>query len=309
MNMHNLMAQDLSWVWAVLGGLGVFLIVYGIARPKISSGGPVSERDQIREAGLLANLAYQASVGYDDHTGNIERQLQAANWFWAPGELAPPDSEAPYYTVSGYRAACIYQALFYGIIGFLAGTLITYLVEIPFFLVLPAAGLLALVGYTGPATQLQTAVKQRQQRMTVELAFRLPELAAVVSTGRSLTQALRVLTERPGGPFITEIARLLRTYDVTTSFEAAVAAVIAHNHFAPLTEFLQQLKLVAARGGSLAPTLQVQATAAQQRLKRHLIEQGLENAEQMQLPVVAGSMLIVLGLVAGPALWMMVRYL
>jgi hypothetical protein len=115
--------------------------------------------------------------------------------------------------------------------------------------------------------------------------------------------------ERPGGPFVTEIARLLRTYDVTTSFETAVASVINHNHFAPLTEFLQQLELVESRGGSLAPALRVQAEAAQKRLKRHLIEQGQANAQQMQLPVVSGSSVIVLGLVAGPALWMMVNYL
>jgi hypothetical protein len=53
----------------------------------------------------------------------------------------------------------------------------------------------------------------------------------------------------------------------------------------------------------------VQAEAAQKRLKRHLIEQGQANAQQMQLPVVSGSSVIVLGLVAGPALWMMVNYL
>jgi Flp pilus assembly protein TadB len=309
MNMNNLMAQDLIWVWAILGGIGVFLAVYGIAKPKLSGGGPTSERDQIREAGLMANLAYRVAVDHGDETGKLERQLKAANWFWAPGELEPPDPAAPFYTVRGYRAACIYQALFYGVAGFLAGTIMTYLAETPFLLVLPVAGLLALVGYTGPGAQLQAAVKQRQHRMTVEMAFRLPELAAVVSTGRSLTQALRVLMERPGGPFITEIARLLRTYDVTTSFETAVASVINHNHFAPLTEFLQQLELVESRGGSLAPALRVQAEAAQKRLKRHLIEQGQANAQQMQLPVVSGSSVIVLGLVAGPALWMMVNYL
>lgn len=302
-------AQDLFWLWPLLGGLGVFVIVYTLAKPRFSGGGPVSERDQIREAGLGANVAYRVAVEYEDQTGKIERLLKAANWFWAPGELDPPDPAAPFYTARGYRAACVYQALFYGVGGLLCGSVLAYLTDLPLLVALGIAGLAALVGYTGPGAQLRAAVQARQHRMTVEMAFRLPELAAIVSTGRSLTQALRELLSRPGGPFMTEIARLLRVYDVTTSFESSVAAVINHNHFAPLTEFLQQLQLVESRGGSLAPALHVQAQAAQQRLRRRLIEQGLKNANQMQTPVVAGNILVTLGLVAGPALWMLFTYL
>jgi hypothetical protein len=302
-------AQDLFWLWPLLGGLGVFVIVYTLAKPRFSGGGPVSERDQIREAGLGANVAYRVAVEYEDQTGKIEQLLKAANWFWAPGELDPPDPAAPFYTARGYRAACVYQALFYGVVGLLCGAVLAYLTDLPLVLALGIAGLAALVGYTGPGAQLRAAVQARQHRMTVEMAFRLPELAAIVSTGRSLTQALRELLSRPGGPFMTEIARLLRVYDVTTSFESSVAAVINHNRFAPLTEFLQQLQLVESRGGSLAPALRVQAQAAQQRLRRRLIEQGLKNANQMQTPVVAGNILVTLGLVAGPALWMLFTYL
>ncbi len=301
--------QNLFWLWPLLGGLGVFVIVYTLAKPRFSGGGPVSERDQIREAGLGAHVAYRVAVEYEDQTGEIEQRLKAANWFWAPGEMDPPDPAAPFYTARGYRAACVYQALFYGAVGLLCGAVLAYLTDLPLVLALGIAGLAALVGYTGPGSQLRAAVQVRQHRMTVEMAFRLPDLAAIVSTGRSLTQALRELLSRPGGPFMTEIARLLRVYDVTTSFESSVAAVVNHNRFAPLTEFLQQLQLVESRGGSLAPALRVQAQAAQQRLRRRLIEQGLKNANQMQTPVVAGNILVTLGLVAGPALWMLFTYL
>lgn len=308
--MLSVTAQELFWLWPLLGGLGVFVIVYTLAKPKLGgSGGPVSQRDQIPESGPMANVAYRVVVNYRDERGKIERLLKAANWFWAPGEMEPPDPAAPFYTVRGYRAACVYQALCYGVLGLVVGSVLAYLLEIPLFIALGVAGLAALVGYTGPGSQLQAAVQARQHRMTVEMAFRLPELAAIVSTGRSLTQALRELLSRPGGPFMSEIARLLRAYDVTTSFESSVAAVINHNHFAPLTEFLQQLQLVESRGGSLAPALRVQADAAQQRLRRRLIEQGLQNANQMQTPVVAGNILVTLGLVAGPALWMLFTYL
>ncbi len=301
--------QTLIWIAAILGGLAIFVIVYTLARPQTRGKRTVAKRDRIPDGNPLAGMAYRVAVGYQDETGNLEQLLKAANWFWAPGELEPPDPSAPFYSARGYHAACIYQALLYGVLGLLASTTLSLLLEAPFLLAVIIAVLAALAGYTGPAAQLQSAVQQRQHRMTVEMAFRLPELASVVSTGRSLTQALRELTSRPGGPFITEIARLLRTYDVTTSFEAAVGATISHNDFAPLTEFLQQLQLVESRGGSLTPALRVQARAAQERLRRRMIEQGVQNASRMELPVVVGSIVVTMGLVAGPALWMFFVYI
>jgi hypothetical protein len=40
-----------------------------------------------------------------------------------------------------------------------------------------------------------------------------------------------------------------------------------------------------------------------------MIEQGLQNANQLELPVVVGSIVVTMGLVAGPALWMFFVYI
>ncbi len=304
-----MLSSQLTWLWAVLFGLGVFVVVYGLAKPTAAKKRvAIPERDRIR-GGLGTNLAYRIAVGYGQPNAPLEQRLKAANWFWAPGELNPPDLQAPFFTVRGYQAACFHQALLYGGLALGAGLWLAYLLEYPLFLGLGVGLLGALLGYTGPGAQLRAAVQRRQHLMTIEMAFRLPELAAVVSTGKSIQQALRELLQQPGGPFVTEIARLMRHYEVTTSFSAAVTATAHHNDFPPLTEFLNQLGLVEDRGGSLAPTLNVQARAAQERLRRHLIEQGQRNASRMKMPVVIAATLVTLALVGGPPLWILLTNL
>ncbi len=120
---------------------------------------------------------------------------------------------------------------------------------------------------------------------------------------------MRALTSRPGGPFITELNRALRTYDLTQSFRTAVNVVVAHNQHPPLTEFFRQLLLVEQRGGSIAPALNVLAVEAQETLRLQLVEQGQANKRDMGLPVVAGSMLVMLALIAGPILWIITSVL
>lgn len=318
----QLLSGNLVWLWALLGGWGVFAAFYAVSfrRTAHDATASVPARDRI-PAGPGASLAYRlaARQGKSDQHNALAQQLQAANWYWAPGEATPPDRAAPFHSVRGYRATCAYQALVYGVLGLLlsSGLLAALTLLNPeatfnpawLWLAPPVVGLMGFVGYTGPSGQLTKAVQLRQHRLTVELAFRLPELAALVSTGRSTIQALRLLTARPGGPFTTEMARLLRVYDATMSLDTAIQAVVAYNRFPPLSEFLQQVLLVEQRGGVLGPVLQVQAEGAQAVLQRRLMEQGLRNAGQMEMPVVVGSLMTVMGLVGGPALWMLLTYL
>jgi tight adherence protein C len=209
----------------------------------------------------------------------------------------------------GYRAAAFYTALTYGALGLAGGSLFVLASELSPWIGLGIALLMTALGYVSPGGRLEAAVRERRHRMVIEMAFRLPEMAAIVSTGKSITQACRTMIERPGGPFITELARLLRVYDTTMSMALAVEAVVQHNHFAPLTEFFRQVLLVEQQGGAIGPTLQVQAEAAQNTLQRWLLEQGLQNAGIMELPVVAGSMVVTMILVGGPAVYLLLTYL
>lgn len=308
--MNGLSMPDVTLWSAILGGIGVAVIFYALLgeqrRRRI-----VAAQDQIAGAGVGAGLAYDLAynAGPADAATRIEQQLKAANWFWAPGEPAPPDPQAPFHSVRGYYAAAIYQAVTYGALGLIAGIVMAAVAGVPLLLAPVAALIAGMIGYTTPGGRLATAMRERQHRMQVEMAFRLPELAAVVSTGKSSVTALRQLTARPGGPFTTEMARLLRVNDATTSLEQAVQTVVQHNRFPPLTEYLRQILMVELQGGSLGPTLNVQSENAQSALNRRLLEQGLENAGSMEMPVVVGSLLTTLALVAGPALWYLLNYL
>jgi hypothetical protein len=304
-------ATQLAVLWPLLGGMGVFLAVYAIASRQPRLKRAVSVYDEIRRTGPGVGLAYGLAAEREagGKGAQIEQWLRAANWFWAPGEMSPPVEGAPFYSVRGFYAASIYEALLYGIVGFLMGLGLAFGLQLPVLFAPVVAALTAYVGFTGPEGRLRQAVQARQYRMMVELAFRLPELAVIVSTGKSITTAMRTLVARPGGPFTTEMARFLRIYDATTSLEVAAQGVIAHNRFRPLSEFFQQVMLVEERGGSIGPALQVQAEEAQATLYRQLLEQGLENARSMELPVVAGSALTVVALVGGPALWLLLVYL
>ncbi len=298
-------------VIAALGGLGIALIFYALATPQavIRHAQTVAQEDRIRGNEWLTGPAYALAARWSRKDDSIERQLRAANWFWAPGEPTSPDSHAPFHTVPGYRAAVLYSAMAYGAGGLIGGTPLTLAADLPIGIALGLALLATGLGYTAPGSRLAAAVRERQHRLVIEMAFRLPELAAIVSTGKSLPQACRTLIERPGGPFITELARLLRIYDTTMSLALAVEAVIAHNHFPPLTEFFRQMLLVEQQGGAVGPALQIQAEAAQNTLQRRLLEQGLQNTGVMELPVVAGSMVVTMILIGGPAVYLLLTYL
>ena len=298
-------------VLAIAGGSGVFL-TYGsiLLWSRKRRVAPVQPADRFAGSGLGAGLAYSLlGVTVSKQAGKIERRLKAANWFWRPGETIAPNLSAPFYNVRGYMAASLYQALTYGAAGLILCAGLVFVTEMPVYLAFVGAILGAMLGYSTPETQLNQAVALRRYRLTIEMAFRLPELAAMVATGKSIIQALRNLTARPGGPFITEMDRLLRIYDLTTSMEAAINAVIDHNRFEPLTEFLRQILLVEQQGGSVGPALQVMAEVAQETLRRRLVRQGMQNSREMGLPVVAGSMLTLLLLVAAPVVWLIVTAL
>jgi Flp pilus assembly protein TadB len=297
-------------ILSILGGLGVFLAFGGLAlwprQPRIQ----IAQRDRFRGDGVGSNLAYRLAGGRETKVaGTIEKQLKAANWYWGPGETQAPDPSAPYHTVAGYQAACTYQALTLGAGGLVGASILATGVGLPIWIAPLLAGLLAYVGYLTPKDQLTAAVRRRHKRMTLEMAFRLPELAATVATGRSIIQALRELTRRPGGPLATEMVRLLRTYDLTQSLEAATNVTVQHNRFEPLTEMLRQILFVEQQGGSIGPALNVLATAAQERLHQQLEAQGDANKRDMGLPVVGASVLVMLLLIAGPMIWVIMNAL
>jgi Flp pilus assembly protein TadB len=309
----TLTTEILRWLWPLLAGLGVLAALAAVLAPTSprKPRRPPPHRDRI-PGRPGASLAY-GLAGRLRHApariSEIEQRLRAANWFWAPGEPSPPDAAAPFTSARGFRAAQVWYALAGAVGGFLLGALLALATTSTPLTALALAGVGGALGYGQPGKRLRRAVRVRHHRMLVEMAFRLPELAALVSTGRSTLKALELLTARPGGPFTTEMVRLLRRYRVNRALPDALRAVIRHNRFPPLSEFLRQVLLVEQQGGSLAPALHVQAAAAQDKLRRHLLERGQRNTGMMRMPVQLSTVVVIMLLIAAPTLSYVLTYL
>lgn len=304
--------MNVNLLAAILGTLGVAALLAWVLAParRRSYIAAVAPQDRAAAVTFGRHTIYDlSSRRREQDDTEVEQLLRAANWFWAPGEPTAPLS-APFYSVAGYHATSLAMALYWGVGGLALGTLLALNDGSPSgWLALFLAPLAAAWGYFQPGSRLRAAGAERQHNLTVEMAFRLPELAALVSTGKSISQAFRTLTARPGGPFVTEVARYLRIYDATSSVEAAANAVIAQNRFLPLTEFFRAVLLVEQQGGAMAPTLNIQADLAQATLQRRLREQADKNAKEMNGPALVGALLATLVLVGGPAIAMLLSSL
>ncbi len=291
------------WGCALLGGSGIFLAVRALLGPPATRPGAIPPGDRFAGGqGQLARLAYRLAPQSPRQAERVTQWLKQANWYWAPGESAPPAAQAPFTSVRGFYARATYLALVGGGLGLLAGLLVVLLAELPVWVALVPAALAAYTGYIEPQDRVRNAAAARQKALLKEMAFRLPELSATVTAGKSIMHALRELTARPGGPLVTEVARLLQIFDLTRSLEPAVQQVIAHNRYRLLTEFLHQVLFVEQRGGAIGPALQVMAAAAQEQLRRQLVAQGLSNRQQMGLPIVAGAFIVTMLLLMAPIL-------
>ena len=320
---------NLTPILALLAGLGFLTMWLGLTVPcrrvVRTAAGPATPQQRIATIesmpffqGLLYSIVrgligFVAPVNEEGElTSANERyllMLKQADWYWAPGELNAPTPSAPFWNLETLWGSKIVSALVGGALGFLVLLVPALAVGLPPLGAFFGAFIGALQGWISPDGKLRAAVKRRQHELTVEMAYRIPELAAYVRTGRSLVKAFRYLAGRPGGPFVAEIRRLLTVYDATTSLATAIEGMMARNRMRALTEFGQQILMVEQDGGSIGPALAVLSRAAQRTLKRRLDEQDADNAGAMGLPVSGGAMLVVFLLVGGPALYIVLSSL
>ena len=320
--------QDLIPILALLTGLGFLAMWLALIAPRrvaSTASGPTEPQRRIaavENVPFLQGFIYSLVRGFIGFLASLDEEgeltsgnqrylllLKQADWYWAPGELSPPTPSAPFWNLETLWGSKIAYALMAGALGFLVLLVPALFLGLPPFVALFGAFIGALQGWILPDSKLKAVVKKRQHELTIEMAFRIPELAAYVSTGRSLIRAFRYLAGRPGGPFLAEIRRALAVYDATTSLPSAIQQMIDRNRMRALTEFGQQVLMVEKEGGSIGPALDVLSRSAQRTLKRRLEEQAADNAGAMGLPVSGGAMLVVFLLVGGPALYIVLSSL
>lgn len=278
----------------------------------------IPEQMQLREArGLgfltptLAGIAdvLQGREGAEGINGRYLALLRQADWFWGPGEAAPPNPDAPFWNLETMWAAKVFRGILFALGGLVLVGAALAVFHGPLWMALLGL-LLGLVGFFDPDQEVAQAAEKRRRQIILEMGYKVPELRVYVRSGRTFISALRYLTSRPGGPFVKELYRALQVYDITADLGRGLKAVMEHNRLCePLVNFCADLLAVLAEGGELGPVLEAHAETAQHEQRRLLRQQGQDNTQAMGYVVSATTLIVIFLLVGGPALWTVVTNL
>ncbi|HEC34915.1 MAG TPA: hypothetical protein ENI39_00080, partial [Anaerolineae bacterium] len=230
-------------------------------------------------------------------------RLKQADWYWGPGEAAPPNPKAPFWNLETLWAAKLLHAVL-----FTLGGLVLAGAAAAVFRWGPATALVGLLagvfGFLDPDSELAEAAEKRRRQIVLEMGYKVPELRVYVRSGRTFVSAVRYLTSRPGGPFVRELHRVLTVYDITADLERGLKAVMEHNSLCePLLNLCGDLMAVLAEGGELGTVLEAHTETAQHEQRRLLRQQGQDNTQQMSYVVSATTLVVIFLLIGGPALW------
>lgn len=290
---------------AVIGSAGAFLIVDGfvglIPKSRQSTSGlegaararQTTVEDQritiLEEVPLLDRLFRPILEDLVGRVGqkkrdDIEARLRRSGW--------------QYETVGDFYATRVVLTgmFFLGGAGFLAISGITFLFWVPFAL--------GALGYFIPQREVQSAIEERRKQVLTEMAFSLDRLALLLKAGIALQEAMGVLAEAPGGPFVAALRRVARKIGAGGSriADQALDELEADLPDDPeVQQFVSRIK-VGLSGTPIAESLTVQAERLQAALNTRLLQRGLQTVLVIST-IGAAFMLPALGiLILGPPL-------
>ena len=288
------------------GLLVMFLTVTAPRRDKRAQ--TVTERDEIRVfKGVPASESLtRTALDLGEFLENLfgggkkaEALMKAAGWWWAPGEMHKPVPTAPFWNVETYWGAKAANTMLYGGLGLLAGLTVTWATGLP--IVLAAALVLvgATIGFLDPDSAVARAAKNRQNLITIEMGFKVPELWTYAMT-RGVETSLRTLADQPGGPFVSEVRRAVRLYDVHGSLAPGLKEMAERNTGEQIREFSVQLRMAAERGGRLLEALEMLADSSRRAMGRYIRERTMRNLRAVRGQIMMWMGGLVFLLILGP---------
>ena len=298
-------------VGAALVGLGLWLLYVTLSAPRRRRRAEtVDAREEITALrGIPGGSALNTDIlDLGDQLEDLlarkgppraELLMKAANWWWAPGETSKPVPDAPFWDMSTYWGNKAAWTLLYGGLGALAGFAVVAATGLPVILVLALVLIGAAIGFLDPDSKLARAARQRQNLITIEMGFKVPELWTYAMT-RGVETSLRLLAERPGGPFVSEVRRAVRLYDVHGSLAPGLKAMAERNTGEQIREFAVQLRMAAERGGRLLEALDVLATSARRAMGRYIRARTAQNLRAVRGQIMLWMGALVFLLILGP---------
>ena len=305
---------------AFLVGLGLWVIYTTSTAPrKARRAETVGAREEITALrGLPGGSALRPAVldlagmleGLFGSRGpsKAERLMKAAGWWWAPGEVNKPIPDAPFWDLPTYWGNKAAYTLFYGGLGALAGLAVTLATGLPLVLLVALALIGGVIGFLEPDSKLARAARRRQDLITMEMGFKVPELWTYAMT-RGVETWLRLLAERPGGPFVAETRRAVRLYDVHGSLTPGLKQMAERNTGEQIREFAVQLRMAAERGGRLLEALDVLAESARRAMGRYVRERTQKNLRAVRGQIMLWMGALIFLLILGPIAVLIARSL
>jgi len=300
------MGGDVILFLALLGAAGAFMLVDGIVglipRPERTISDGLERAAQARmhpivreritvleEAPLLDRLLspiLEDLVGRVDQKKrqDVEDRLRRSGWHYA--------------TVGDYYATRVLLSAMF----FLGGAVFLLLTGASFLFWVPFG--LGVFGYFIPDQEINSEIKKRREQVQTEMAFSLDRLALLLKAGIALQEAIGVLTEAPGGPFIAALRRVARRIGAggVRSIDEALEDFEADLPDDPeVQQFVSRLR-AGLSGTPVADSLKLQAERLRSALNAKLLKRGLQTVLVITT-VGAAFMLPALGLlILGPPL-------
>jgi Flp pilus assembly protein TadB len=157
----------------------------------------------------------------------------------------------------------------------------------------------AIIGFLDPDSAVARAAKNRQNLITIEMGFKVPELWTYAMT-RGVETSLRTLADQPGGPFVSEVRRAVRLYDVHGSLAPGLKEMAERNTGEQIREFSVQLRMAAERGGRLLEALEMLADSSRRAMGRYIRERTMRNLRAVRGQIMMWMGGLVFLLILGP---------
>jgi Flp pilus assembly protein TadB len=317
----------MEYILGILAGVCFLLIWAGLTRPKLER--PQMSRDEQRRlrslrggVGTLVATAVEDLASWFQGRATDEKtwrgglharyleQLKMANWYWAPGEATPLTPSARFWNIETLWASKVLYAGLFGLVALIVMGIFALIFGWSFVAPLAIAAIAGAAGFTDPDRELADAADERRKQIVLEMGTKVPEMRSYVLAGRSILFVLRHLADRPGGPFVQELHRILAVYSLTTDVGRGLEAVIDYcRPCQPLVNLCADLLALHQEGGDLGKVLSTHADTAQHEQARLLRQQGQDNTQQMMYVVAATTLIVIFILVGAPAMWILVQSL
>ena len=317
----------MEYILGILAGVCFLFVWAGLTRPKLER--PQTSREERRRlrslrggVGTLLATAVEDLAAWFQGRATDEKtwrgglharyleQLKMANWYWSPGEAMPPTPAARFWNIETLWASKVLYAGLFGLLALIMMGVFAIVLGWPFVVPLLTAAIAGVAGFTDPDRELAEAAEGRRKQIVLEIGTKVPEMRSYVLAGRSILFVLRHLADRPGGPFVRELQRVLAVYSLTTDVGRGLEAVIDYcRPCQPLVNLCADLLALHQEGGDLGKVLGTHADTAQHEQARLLRQQGQDNTQQMMYVVAATTLIVIFILVGAPAMWILVQSL